>query len=79
MVDHLWPSKIKVFPSRLTATQNRGVAQDTSRNRSVIPPAPDVGLVDHEWPSNVAMVLDAPAVPLAPTAAQKVTVGHDTL
>jgi hypothetical protein len=40
---------------------------------------PDVCFVDHEWPSNVATVLGAPTVPLAPTAAQKVTVGHDTL
>jgi hypothetical protein len=78
-LDHVWPSKTRVFPSRLTATQNSRVAHDTSRNRSLSPPVPGVCCVDHEWPSNVATVLDAPAVPLAPTAAQKVMVGHDTL
>jgi hypothetical protein len=76
--DHLWPSKTKVFPSRLTATQNFRVAHDTSSNRSLSPPG-DVCWVDHDWPSNVANVLAAPAVPFAPTAAQKVTVGHETL
>src|SRR5579863_6562977 len=55
--DHPWPPNTIDCPSRLTATQNRGVAHDTSTNRSLRPPVPDVCSVDQEWPSNVASVL----------------------
>ncbi|HUZ41973.1 MAG TPA: hypothetical protein VMU68_11365 [Acidimicrobiales bacterium] len=41
-----------------------------------------VGLVLYvvqEWPLNVTNALGLPGIPLAPTAAQNVDVGHETL
>src|ERR1039458_5768009 len=76
--DQRCPSKIRDCPSRLTATQNFGVAHETSRMRLVSAPLPRTCAVDHVLPSNVPIVLAAPGVPAAPETAQKVTVGHDT-
>jgi len=77
--DHRCPSKVRACPSRSMATQNFGVAQDTSNRRSLGSPLLESCMAVHECPWNVPMVLAAPAVPFAPTVAQKVTVGHDTL
>jgi hypothetical protein len=78
LVDHLAPSNVRDVPSRFTAAQNDGVEQDTSMNRSLAAPVVEVWNVDHVWPLKVPTVLEPPGVPLAPTVAQKVTVGHET-
>ena len=78
LVDHVVPSKESACPLRFTATHMVGIEHDTSMSRSVSAPVEVVWTVDHEWPLNVPTVLDEPGVPLAPTAAQKVTVGQET-
>jgi hypothetical protein len=61
------------------ATQNWGVEHDTLNNRSLSVPVEVVLYVVQEWPLNVTKALGFPGIPLAPTAAQKVDVGHETL
>jgi len=78
LADHLVPSKVSVCPFRFTATQNDSVAHETSISRSLTVPAGRVWNVDHEWPLNVPTVLGPPGIPLAPTVAQKATVGQET-
>jgi hypothetical protein len=59
--------------------QNLGVEQETLNNRSLSAPVEVVLCVVQEWPLNVTKALGFPAIALAPTAAQKVDVGHETL
>jgi hypothetical protein len=75
--DHCAPPNVSVCPFRFTATQAVGVEHDTSMSRSLT--APDDGGWNevHDAPSKVATVLEPPGIPLAPTVAQKATVGQE--
>ena len=59
--------------------QNLGVEHETLNNRSSSVPAEVVLYGVQEWPLNVTKALGFPARKLAPTAAQKVGLGHETL
>jgi hypothetical protein len=59
--------------------QNLGVEHETLNNRSLSAPVEVVLYVVQEWPLNVIRALGFPAMTLAPTAAQKVDVGHEVL
>lgn len=76
---HRVPLKVRICPSRFTATQNFDVTHDTLINLSLTVPVVDVCLDDHDLPLNVAIVLGVPGNPLAPTVAQKVLVGQETV
>ena len=76
---HLRPLNAKIWPSKFVATQNLGVEHETLNNRSLSVPVEVVLYVVQECPLNVTKALGFPAISLAPTAAQKVDVGHETL
>jgi hypothetical protein len=46
--NHRIPVKVRICPSRLTATQNREVAHDTSINLSFVVPVVEVWCHDQE-------------------------------
>lgn len=59
--------------------QKWGFEHETPNNRSSTDPVVVVLNFDHERPLKVISELGLPGTPLAPTAAQKVGTGHETL
>jgi len=76
---HFFPLNAKIWPSKFEAMQNRGVVHETLSKRSLRTRVEVVLYVVQERPLNVTRALGLPGMPLAPTAAQKVDVGHETL